>query len=93
MILLVQHRVRDYAAWKPVFDEHGWLRAQHGATRHWLHRVLEDSNDLVIGVEFPSRQAAEGFVADPSLREAMERAGVEGAPSIQILEEVETVSY
>jgi hypothetical protein len=33
MILLVQHRVREFGAWKPVFDQQGSIiRIRHGAT-------------------------------------------------------------
>lgn len=92
-MLLVHHRVRDYDAWKPVFDEHQALREQHGAVGHWLYRSADDPNELVVSTEFPSTDAARGFVADPSLRQAMDRAGVEGAPTIVICEEVESVTY
>ncbi len=93
MILLVRHRVRDYGAWKPIFDEHQIVREKHGATRHWLYRSTEDPNDLILTVEFPTTEAAQGFVADPSLKEAMDRAGVEGPPTIIFCTEIETVSY
>jgi hypothetical protein len=93
MILVVHHRVRDYAAWKPVFDGHESVRVAHGARRHWVYRTPDDANDLVVAVEFGSRDQAEGFLADPSLREAMARAGVEGEPHVHMREEVEAVSY
>ena len=94
MILLVQHRVRDFASWKPVFDEHGSIiRVRHGATRHWLYRSLNDPNDVVVSVEFPTVDRARSFVGDPALKEEMERAGVQGEPTVTICEEVEAVSY
>lgn len=93
MILLVQHRVRDYDAWKRVFDEHGPVRKRHGATRHWVLRSQDNPNETVVAVQFPSPAVAQAFGADPSLREAMERAGVQGEPTIRMLEEVEEVAY
>jgi hypothetical protein len=93
MILVVHHRVRDYTAWKAVFDENGAGRAAHGARRHWVYRAPDDHNDLVVAIEFGSRDQAEGFLADPSLREAMAQAGVEGTPGVHLREEVETVAY
>lgn len=94
MILLVQHRVRDFASWKPVFDEHGSvIRIRHGATRHWLYRSLDDPNDVVVSVEFPAEDRARSFVADPSLKEEMEQAGVQGQLTVTFCEEVETVGY
>jgi hypothetical protein len=35
--LIVQHRVQDYARWKPIFDEHGKVRQKHGAKGHTLY--------------------------------------------------------
>jgi hypothetical protein len=93
MLLIVRHRVRDFDAWKPVFDEHQPLREQHGGRRHWVYRSLDDPNDLTVSVEFASRDQAERFVAHPSLREAMSRAGVEGTPDFSFVEESETRTY
>jgi len=92
-VLVVHHRVRDYDAWKPVFDEHAEVRKQHGAVRHWLYRTAGDPNDVVVAMEFGSQEQANEFLADPSLREAMERAGVEGEPDIHVREEIEEVRY
>ena len=91
--LLIRHRVADYAAWKAVFDEHDPLRRAHGARRHWVYRAPDDPNDLVVAVEFGTRDQAEGFLADPSLREAMQRGGVEGEPGVHLREEIEGVAY
>jgi hypothetical protein len=90
MILLVQHRVREFATWKPVFDEQGsTIRIRHGAARHWLYRSLDDPNDVVVSLEFPAEEQARSFVADPALREEMSQAGVVGEPTVTFCEEVE----
>jgi len=59
-ILVVHHAVRDFAAWKPAFDEHQPFRTAHGAIRHWLYRSPDDPDDLVVAIEFPSAEAALG---------------------------------
>jgi hypothetical protein len=56
MILIVQHKVRDYKTWKPAFDEHEAIRRRHGATGHELYRGLDDSNELTIVTNFPSKE-------------------------------------
>ena len=91
--LIVRHRVKDYEAWKSFFDEHGAVRRQHGALGHQLYRVATDPNELVVVNVFPSADAAKAFAADPSLPEAMQRAGVEGHPDIALCEEIETADY
>jgi len=94
MILLVQHRVHEFGAWKPVFDQQGSIiRIRHGATRHWLYRSLDDPNEVVVSIEFPAEERARSFLADPSLKEEMGRAGVQGQPTVTFCEEVEAVSY
>ena len=93
MDLIVQHRVRDYDAWKPVFDEHEEVRRQHGAVGHELYRSIDDRNQVMVVNHFPSREQAEAFASDPSLREAMERGGVVSEPHITWADAVETVDY
>jgi heme-degrading monooxygenase HmoA len=93
MILIAQHKVRDYDTWKPVFDEHGDIRRRHGAIGHELYRGLDDPNEITVVNHFPSREQAEAFAADPSLKAAMERGGVISEPRITWAEETEAVDY
>ena len=92
-VLVVHHRVRDYDAWKPAFDEHEASRREHGAVRHWVYRTVGDPSDVVVALEFRSEKDAREFVEDPSLREAMDRAGVEGEPDVHFREQVEALEY
>ena len=89
----VHHRVRDYDAWKPVFDEHEGVRRSHGQIEHRLYRAWGDPLALVIHNDFPSGEAAEAFGNDPSLAEAMARGGVEGEPGIGFVTLAERKTY
>lgn len=91
--VIVRHQVKDYDSWKPVFDEHGTVRRQHGATGHRLYRMAGSTTDQLIVNTFPTLEQARAFLDDPSLREAMARGGVEGMPEVTIAEEVEVISY
>jgi len=93
MILSVKHTVADFDAWKVVFDEHAANRKEHGATGHRLARSLDDPNSLTVLTMFRDRAAAEGFLADPSLREVMSSAGVTSEPTIELVEVTEEVPY
>lgn len=55
---VVQHTVRDYDDWKPVFDAGEAVRTRHGCTGHAIYRGGDDANDLTIMLDFPSRKAA-----------------------------------
>ena len=93
MILIVQHKVRDYGTWKAVFDEHGHLRRRHGATGHELYRGIDDPDEITVVNHFPSMQQAETFARDPSLRGAMERGGVITEPRLTWAQDTEAVDY
>ena len=81
--LIVRHPVTDYAAWRPVYEEVGALRDQHGCTSERVLQLPTDANDVVAIHEFPTVEQAEAFAADPALKAAMARAGVAGAPRIE----------
>ena len=91
--VIVQHHVADYDRWHPVFSEHGDVRRKHGATGHSIHRSVEDPNTIVIVNDFATLDGARAFRSDPSLPAAMERAGVDSAPKVWIVNEAEAVQY
>jgi hypothetical protein len=91
--LVVHHPVRDYAVWKPVFDGHEEARRAHGAIEHRIFRFPGDDRSVVVHLDFPSEDDADALVADPSLREAMERGGVEGEPGLNRIVCVERKVY
>jgi len=93
MILIMRERVRDYDAWKPVFDAGEPLRAKHGCSGHVVYRDDDDVNDLTVHLHFPSREAADAFLADPELAANMKRAGVETQPALTRVREAESLKY
>jgi quinol monooxygenase YgiN len=82
IIVVVQHDATDYDTWRPVFDEHGAARQTHGCISERVYRAVDDPNSIAIVMEWPSKEAAEGFMADPTLGEAMARGGILGPPTI-----------
>jgi heme-degrading monooxygenase HmoA len=93
ILVIVQHTVRDFDEWKPAFDDHESVRRQHGATGHMVYRNVDDPNEVTVLTTWPSRQQAEAFASDPSLREAMARGGVVSEPRVTMVEDVESVDY
>ncbi len=91
--VIVRHRVKDHEAWKSVFDEHGEMRRRHGALGHQLYRVSSDPQELIIVNLFRDAAGAQAFGTDPSLRDAMERGGVIGAPDVAFCDQAEVVEY
>ncbi len=91
--LVVHHWVRDFAVWKPVFDEHEAVRRSHGEIEHRIYQTLGDPASVVIHNDFPSEEAARAFADDPSLPEAMERGGVDGQPGTGVIKCTERKVY
>ncbi len=83
-ILIVRHPVTDFATWRVVYEEVGALRDQHGCTAERVLVLPSDGNDVVAIHDFPTVEQAEAFANDPALKDAMGRAGVAGAPRIEI---------
>ena len=44
--LLTQHKVEDYAAWRPYFDRHEEARVAAGITNPRVYRNADDPNYL-----------------------------------------------
>jgi quinol monooxygenase YgiN len=87
--MIVQHNVTDFDLWKPIFDEHGAVRATHGCSSADVYRGAEDPNAITIVMTYPNLDAAKAFASDPSLKEAMGRGGVTGPPAISFVEPAE----
>ncbi len=82
--LIVRHKVADHAAWRSVYDSVETLRQQHGCTDAEVLVDPNDKNDVFVLHRFPSLEQAQAFAGSDELREAMGRAGVTGAPRIEL---------
>jgi hypothetical protein len=88
--IAVRHSVADFDTWKNGFDEHDKIRRSHGSTGY---QVLRDGNTVLALIDFPDTAAAQAFQSDPTLADAMQRAGVVSAPDISVWTEVEDEHY
>jgi heme-degrading monooxygenase HmoA len=87
--LLVNHKVSDYDAWRPVYDEAMAAEWSSPIRSHHVWRGQDDPNHVIVASRFDSREAAEAFSKSPELREAMGRAGaIESTVQVHIMDEV-----
>ena len=86
-VLLMQHRVKDFAAWKKVFDFAADMRTASGELSAQVLRDASDPNKITVINKWDSIENAQKFVHSPDLRAAMEKAGVEGQPAVTFLNE------
>ena len=84
---IVKHPVSDYAAWRTVYEEVQPLRDKHGVSAADVLQDPADPNSVTVLHWFPSAAQAQAFSADPGLKDAMQRAGVTGAPRIETVVE------
>lgn len=84
---VVLHHVKDYQAWRQVYDSVATIQKAGGVVAESVYQGKGDPNSVLILHRFATMDAAETFFANPELREAMQRGGVEGAPRIEFFEE------
>lgn len=86
---LVRHKVKDYATWKPVYDEHGAIRKAAGCQGTIVFRMADDPNNVIVLLEWDNLEKAQQFTQSDDLRETMQRAGVLEKPDIYFLNEAD----
>jgi hypothetical protein len=69
-MLVIQHPVRDFQAWKKAFDGDPAGRPKNGVVRHAIYRPADDPNYVVVNLEFSSREEAQAFLELPAMRQA-----------------------
>jgi hypothetical protein len=81
--LTIHHKVKDYAAWRTVYDRHEKSRVSAGITNGRVFRNAEDPNDLVILQDVADVEKARSWLSADDLKAALQNGGVIGAPSFR----------
>jgi quinol monooxygenase YgiN len=84
---LIQHKIKNYAEWKNVFDSVAGLRTSSGELSAQIYRDASDPNSITVLNKWSSMENAQKFTQSPELKAAMEKAGVVGKPNISFLNE------
>lgn len=92
MYFLVRSKVEDYAKWKSVFDEMGTTRKAASSKGGYVFRNINNSNEIVVLLEFEDLGKTRQFAESEDLKQAMQRAGVVDKPDIYLLEETDRPS-
>jgi hypothetical protein len=85
-LILMHHRVENYAAWRPVFDDHGAAQRDATLTSPKVYRNVSDPNDLTILFDIGDVATVRSFIASDDLKNAMQRAGVVDKGKFHIIE-------
>lgn len=79
-VVSVTHTVKDFDAWKKIYDEKESARNEAGLTKLSVSRDMENPNKVYVFNRLADLQKAKDFGADPKLKEAMQKGGVNSAP-------------
>lgn len=82
---IITHKVADFAKWLPVYEAHDSARLANGLHNYVIGRGVQDSNMVMVVLKADDVAKAKAFSKDPGLKQAMQKAGVKGAPTISIV--------
>ncbi|MFH5880611.1 hypothetical protein [Arthrobacter sp. NA-172] len=90
--LQIEHTVNDYADWKQSFDADPADRAGSGVVSYRVSRPVDDSQRVLIELDFAERARAESLLE--TLRTKVwsgsgRPASLDGSPETRIVESVE----
>jgi hypothetical protein len=80
--MFVRHTVSDYKTWRKAYDDFAPVQKAKGVTAEAVYRAVENPNDITVTHEFATIEAAQAFAESAELKNAMQNAGVAGAPTI-----------
>ena len=81
-LLIVRHKVKDFAVWKKTYDADAPRRAAAGLGTGRVTRSVDDPSEVVLVFEASDINKAQELSASPGLKEAMMNAGVIDKPDM-----------
>ena len=84
-MVVVTHKVANFAKWLAAYDEHDSARLANGIHSYVVARGMQDSNMVMVAMKADDLAKAKAFTKDPSLKKAMQKGGVTGPPSISFV--------
>ena len=76
--------VRDYGTWRAVYDTLEEVRRDWEVTTDAVHQLADVPNTVLVLHHFATVAQARGFLTSRELEAAMQRAGVQGTPRVEI---------
>jgi hypothetical protein len=78
--LLMTEKVKDWDAWKKVFDENRQMRIDSGFIDRGIGHAIDDNHQVSIVFAITDMKKAKAFLQSKDLKDKMDKAGVEGKP-------------
>ncbi len=83
--VVVTHEVKDYASWRKAYNMDASNRKASGFQVLGVYTDVKNPNMVTVIGNFASAAAADSFMVNPKLKEAMEKGGVIGKPDVKVL--------
>jgi len=91
--LQIEHPVPNFDGWKKAFESDPVGRQKGGVLRHKIFRKIDDTNYVIIELEFDQLSEAESFLMSLQKLWVKVEGTVISSPKARILEEVESKEY
>ncbi|HLF47005.1 MAG TPA: hypothetical protein VI548_11305 [Chitinophagaceae bacterium] len=85
-LIMIQHPVADFEAWKSVYKAHDSIRLANGILHFAIGRGTDDPTMVIVFDKINDMAKAREFTNLPELKEAMGKAGVTGSPTYSYLD-------
>ena len=84
--IFLKHKVNDYSAWRPVYDEDASRRQEAGMRDLAVYRDADDENMLLLTWEAENVDGFNQMMESEDLKTKMEEAGVISKPEVFVTE-------
>jgi hypothetical protein len=84
-MLIIRHKIKDYATFKKTFDGHKTAQTAAGLSNPRIYRSADNPDETVILFDAQDIAKAKAFGASPDLKSAMAAAGVIDKPDVYFL--------
>lgn len=85
--VIMSHRVKDYATWKPLFEADAPRREGAGVKVLAVGQKAGDPGNVHMVWDVADVSVIEKMMADPDLQKRMQDGGVISAPEVIVLED------
>ncbi len=80
--MMISHQVAEFDTWLAGYAAADVVRKQGGIIGAAANQLLEEPNTALVYHQAESLDALKAFLANPGLKDAMQRAGVTSAPEV-----------
>ena|ERR1051326_2817943 len=82
-MMVVTHKVKDFAKWKASYEANDSLKLAYGVHNYVVGRGAPDTSMVMVAVKLDDINKGKAFAKSPGLKQAMQKSGVMGAPTIK----------